>query len=91
MNSAGFARKGPAAAPSRVAAASQVRKTAQTRPRTAPGITRCKQVSGITSAIDPNMPITTAAGSAAPSPWAVNSPKYPAAVAIKLAASSTLG
>ncbi len=45
---AAWATKGPATAPARVAAASPVRKRALTRPSTAPGISRCMVVCGIT-------------------------------------------
>lgn len=58
---AAWARKGPATAPRRAAAASPVRNTALTRPRTALGITRCMAVWPITSHIEPNMPTATAA------------------------------
>jgi hypothetical protein len=52
VNPAAWAPNGPAAAPARVAAASPVRKTAPIRPSTAPGMTRCMVVCGITSDID---------------------------------------
>jgi hypothetical protein len=70
-----WARKGPPTAPTRVAAASPVRKTAPTRPSTALGITRCIAVCGITSDIEPNMPMAAAAGSAVDSEDEVNSAK----------------
>jgi hypothetical protein len=54
-------------------------------------MTRCIVVSGIVTAIDPAMPITTAAGSATTRPAAVNITKYPTAVPVRLAASSARG
>ena len=88
---AAWARKGPARAPTRVAAASPVRNTALTRPSAALGITRCRAVCGITSDMEPNMPTATAAGSAVASDDEVNSRKYAPAVAVRLAASRFLG
>ena len=46
------------------------------------GITRCMVVCGITSDIEPNMPMATAAGSAVVSDDEVNSRKYAAALAV---------
>jgi hypothetical protein len=86
-----WARKGPATAPVRVAAASAVRNTALTRPSIALGITRCIAVSGITWHIEPNMPIPTAAGSAVVSDDELNSKKNAAAVTVRLAVSRVLG
>ena len=91
VSRAAWARKGPAMAPRRVAAASPVRKVALTRPRTALGMTRCIAVCGITSDIEPNMPTATAAGSAVVSDDEVNSPKYAAAVAVRLTVSRMRG
>jgi hypothetical protein len=86
-----WARKGPATAPVRVAAASAVRNTALTRPSIALGITRCIAVSGITWHIEPNMPIPTAAGSAVVSDDELNSKKNATAVTVRLAVSRFLG
>src|SRR5580704_16004490 len=88
---AAWARKGPTTAPARVAAASPVRNTALTRPSAALGITRCMVVCGITSDIEPNMPMATAAGSAVVSDDEVNSRKYAAAVAVRLTVSKVRG
>jgi len=84
---AAWARKGPATAPVRVAAASQVRKTALTRPSAVLGMTRCMAVCGITSDMEPDRPTVAAAGSAVASDVEVKSRKYAAAVAVRLAVS----
>ena len=91
ISCAAWTRKGPAAAPRRVAAAPLVRNTALTRPSAASGMTRCMVVCGITSDMEPNMPTAAAAGSAVASDVEVNSRKYAAAVAVRLAVSRWRG
>jgi hypothetical protein len=70
---AAWASIGPATTPARVAAASLVRNTALTRPRAASGMTLCRVVCGITSDMEPVMPMAAAAGSAVTSDVEVNS------------------
>src|SRR5215472_6932180 len=91
VRDAAWARKGPATAPVRVAAASLVRNTALTRPRAVLGMTRCMVVCGITSDMEPDMPTAAAAGSAVASDVEVKSRKYAAAVTVRLAVSRFRG
>jgi hypothetical protein len=83
--------KGPAAEPMRAAAAAPVRKTALTRPRTAPGMTRCRVVCSMVSAMEPHMATATAAGSAVASDDEVKSRKYAPAFAVRLTVSRFRG
>jgi hypothetical protein len=88
---AAWTMKGPAAEPMRAAAAAPVRKTALTRPRTALGMTRCRVVCWMISAMEPHMATATAAGSAVASDDEVKSRKYAPAFAVRLAVSRFRG
>jgi hypothetical protein len=75
----------------RAAAAAPVRNTALTRPRTALGMTRCRVVCWMISAMEPHMATATAAGSAVASDDEVKRRKYAPALAVRMAVSRFRG